>query len=168
MAALTRVWLTKTSYVVRRPGVLARPKPLVEFPWGSVSTKRTLTSFAASDAARFMAVVVFPTPPFWLVIAIVVVTRYPGRVLLVIESGWSGSQLVQKLVIAGSFILQLRYYFMRKMGLFVSRETKEVPVSRETTYSPVSAGLVSRETERVIYISNIATAAGVTPGIRAA
>src|SRR5438128_1038471 len=32
--------------------------------------RRTVKSFAASEADRLMAVVVFPTPPFWFVTAI--------------------------------------------------------------------------------------------------
>jgi len=47
------------------------PRPLVQLAWASVSTTRTRISAIASAAARLMAVVVFPTPPFWLVIAIV-------------------------------------------------------------------------------------------------
>jgi len=34
-----------------------------------MSTRRTLSPDCARLAARFIAVVVFPTPPFWFVIA---------------------------------------------------------------------------------------------------
>src|SRR3954471_7128751 len=44
--------------------------PLVEFDCGSQSISRVFTSAAANDEARLMAVVVFPTPPFWLATAI--------------------------------------------------------------------------------------------------
>src|SRR5918997_1802241 len=44
---------------------LSSPRPVEAFPCGSRSTSRTLCS-AASAVARLMAVVVFPTPPFWL------------------------------------------------------------------------------------------------------
>src|SRR6185295_8026725 len=54
-----------------RSGSLTRPSPLVAFDWGSQSTSRVLTSAAAKDAARLMAVVVFPTPPFWLATAMI-------------------------------------------------------------------------------------------------
>jgi hypothetical protein len=40
------------------------PIPEVAFAWGSPSTIRTFFSRAARLAARFIAVVVFPTPPF--------------------------------------------------------------------------------------------------------
>ena len=40
------------------------PTPLVRLPWGSTSTRRTRRSANASEAARLMVVVVFPTPPF--------------------------------------------------------------------------------------------------------
>ena len=45
------------------------PRPLVELPCGSESTSRIRISLAAREAARLMAVVVFPTPPFWLAMA---------------------------------------------------------------------------------------------------
>ena len=51
------------------PVFLATPKPVVAFPCGSESMTSTRRSFAASDAAKLMAVVVLPTPPFWLAIA---------------------------------------------------------------------------------------------------
>ena len=41
-----------------------KPIPVVAFPWGSESTNKTCKSLAASEAARLIAVVVFPTPPF--------------------------------------------------------------------------------------------------------
>src|SRR6266704_1856993 len=45
------------------------PIPLEVFAWGSISTSNTLRPAAARYVARLMAVVVFPTPPFWLAIA---------------------------------------------------------------------------------------------------
>src|SRR5205814_4358859 len=45
------------------------PTPLVALPCGSASTRRVLRSAVAREAARFTAVVVLPTPPFWLAIA---------------------------------------------------------------------------------------------------
>src|SRR5437870_3107717 len=47
------------------------PKPVVALPWGSRSTRRVERSARASPAARFTAVVVLPTPPFWLTTAMV-------------------------------------------------------------------------------------------------
>src|SRR5436190_19337609 len=53
------------------------PTPLVRLLWGSRSTRRTRRSATASDAARLIAVVVFPTPPFWLATAtILAITAY--------------------------------------------------------------------------------------------
>src|SRR6476620_9669268 len=46
------------------------PTPLVAFPWGSASRMSVRRSAIASEAAKLTAVVVFPTPPFWLAIAI--------------------------------------------------------------------------------------------------
>src|SRR5208283_1736579 len=56
--------------MVGAPVFLAMPRPVVELPWGSASMTRTWRSLAARDAPRLMAVVVFPTPPFWLATAI--------------------------------------------------------------------------------------------------
>src|SRR5665213_174117 len=46
------------------------PKPVEALPCGSRSTTRTCSPMAAKAVPRLMAVVVFPTPPFWLAIAI--------------------------------------------------------------------------------------------------
>ena len=41
------------------------PTPVEALPWGSRSIKRTFNQFLiARPAARLIAVVVFPTPPF--------------------------------------------------------------------------------------------------------
>src|SRR5713226_7032668 len=40
--------------------------PLVALAWGSVSRSSTRSPLAARKAPRLMAVVVLPTPPFWL------------------------------------------------------------------------------------------------------
>src|SRR3990170_2015874 len=45
------------------------PAPDVAFAWGSRSTRRVAFSITAREAARLTAVVVFPTPPFWLATA---------------------------------------------------------------------------------------------------
>src|SRR5258706_792277 len=45
------------------------PKPVLALPWGSRSITRTRFWVAASAVARLIAVVVLPTPPFWLTIA---------------------------------------------------------------------------------------------------
>src|SRR5262249_55884897 len=45
------------------------PRPVEALPWGSRSTIRTCFPQAASAVARLIAVVVLPTPPFWLAIA---------------------------------------------------------------------------------------------------
>src|SRR5271157_6086203 len=43
-----------------------KPSPEVALAWGSQSTRRVLKPSIARQAARLMAVVVLPTPPFWL------------------------------------------------------------------------------------------------------
>src|ERR1700680_724656 len=55
--------------MLTRSGSLTKPSPLEELDWGSQSTNKVLTSAAAREAARLMAVVVLPTPPFWLATA---------------------------------------------------------------------------------------------------
>src|SRR5690348_5781679 len=42
------------------------PSPVEALPCGSRSTISTVSPTAASAVPRLMAVVVFPTPPFWL------------------------------------------------------------------------------------------------------
>src|SRR6202163_866839 len=49
---------------------LSTPTPVVVFPCGSMSTTSTRRPSRARDAPRLTAVVDFPTPPFWLTIAI--------------------------------------------------------------------------------------------------
>src|SRR5262249_46846922 len=53
-----------------RSGSFRKPKPLEAFDCGSQSTSSVLTSAADKEEARLMAVVVLPTPPFWLATAI--------------------------------------------------------------------------------------------------
>src|SRR5262249_5526230 len=45
------------------------PRPEVAFAWGSRSTTSARSPASARQAARLIAVVVFPTPPFWFAIA---------------------------------------------------------------------------------------------------
>src|SRR6185369_15553390 len=42
------------------------PRPVEALPWGSESISSTRSPTAASAVPRLMAVVVLPTPPFWL------------------------------------------------------------------------------------------------------
>ena len=51
------------------------PKPVDAFPCASRSTIRTLFFTAAKAVPRFIAVVVFPTPPFWLATEIIEVLK---------------------------------------------------------------------------------------------
>src|SRR5438552_4381307 len=53
------------------------PAPMVALPCGSRSTSNTLRFMAARLAARFTLVVVFPTPPFWLAMAMILVKARP-------------------------------------------------------------------------------------------
>src|SRR5437868_5907519 len=52
-----------------RSGSFRKPRPLLAFDCGSQSTSNVFTSAAEIEAARLMAVVVLPTPPFWLATA---------------------------------------------------------------------------------------------------
>src|SRR5450432_2453474 len=45
------------------------PRPVEALPWGSRSTISTGSPAAASAVPRLIAVVVLPTPPFWLTTA---------------------------------------------------------------------------------------------------
>src|SRR5271156_500472 len=45
------------------------PRPVEALPWGSLSIRSTLSPIAVRAVARLIAVVVLPTPPFWLAMA---------------------------------------------------------------------------------------------------
>ena len=71
------------SYTVPFRASRLSPSPLPAFPWGSMSTRSTFRSAEARLAARLMAVVVFPTPPFWFEMQMTRPTAAPpGSVLL--------------------------------------------------------------------------------------
>src|SRR4051794_16893747 len=56
------------------------PRPAVRLACGSMSMQRTLNPSSARAPARLIAVVVLPTPPFWLAIAITWVTGASPRI----------------------------------------------------------------------------------------
>src|SRR5580658_683083 len=60
---------SRTSTELRSSCDLSIPLPIVALPCGSRSTSKTRRLVAASEAARFTAVVVLPTPPFWFAMA---------------------------------------------------------------------------------------------------
>src|SRR5699024_11016670 len=62
---------TSILYTQRSISALSTPTPLVALPCGSISTSKTLLSNLAMPALNLTADVVFPTPPFWLAMAIV-------------------------------------------------------------------------------------------------
>jgi len=57
--------LTSASYTDGVPEWCSIPTAVEAFPCGSLSISSTRSPPEASAAARFTAVVVFPTPPFW-------------------------------------------------------------------------------------------------------
>src|SRR5947209_5001953 len=59
----------RISYVPNLIAERSSPAPVVALPWGSRSTRRTRDPASARHAPRLTAVVVFPTPPFWLLSA---------------------------------------------------------------------------------------------------
>ena len=62
---------SSTSVTERSSVRLSTPQPMVALPCGSRSISSTRRWVAASEAARLTAVVVFPTPPFWLATAMI-------------------------------------------------------------------------------------------------
>src|SRR5207247_7717586 len=64
----------RTSAIDRSTVLRLIPRPAVRLACGSMSTHRTRKPSSASAPARLIAVVVLPTPPFWLAIAITFVT----------------------------------------------------------------------------------------------
>src|ERR1700722_3040960 len=67
---------SSTSQLVCACAFLSTPQPMVALPWGSRSMSNTRRLVAVSEAARFTAVVVLPTPPFWFATAM---TRFMGK-----------------------------------------------------------------------------------------
>src|ERR1700680_4019468 len=57
--------------MLRRARTGSSPRPEVELACGSRSTSSTECPISASAAPRLMAVVVLPTPPFWLTTAMI-------------------------------------------------------------------------------------------------
>ena len=55
-------------YRVFPMALLSMPRPVVALAWGSQSTSNVSFPAVARAAARLTAVVVLPTPPFWLAI----------------------------------------------------------------------------------------------------
>src|SRR5487761_502761 len=66
------------------------PSPVLALPCGSRSSSRTFLSTAARAVAKLIAVVVLPTPPFWLAIAIM---RGDGVVSGIRESWAAGARI---------------------------------------------------------------------------
>src|SRR5665213_1042991 len=62
------------------------PRPVEALPCGSRSTISTCSPMAASAVPKLIAVVVLPTPPFWLAMAR---TRGPGPALPAATGGFS-------------------------------------------------------------------------------
>src|SRR5580698_2611626 len=62
---------SNTSQPLGVASCLSTPDAMVALPCGSRSTSSTLRLAAASAAARLTAVVVLPTPPFWLATAMI-------------------------------------------------------------------------------------------------
>src|SRR5256885_6842225 len=98
-----------TWYVVRRARAGFSPRPEVVLDCGSRSISRTGCPISPSAAPRLMAVVVLPTPPFWLTMARTGTLDGPniwgsgwtaGAVSRVI-SGTSGERLGESLAYGG-------------------------------------------------------------------
>src|SRR5512142_2098535 len=66
---------------------LSMPTPLPAFPWGSMSTRRVLRSATAREEARFTAVVVLPTPPFWLAMQMILAIVVCSELSVVVQEG---------------------------------------------------------------------------------
>ena len=65
-----------TSYIESSKDRPSIPRPVVALPCGSRSTTSTRKPISARPAPRLTAVVVLPTPPFWLATAMM---RGTGR-----------------------------------------------------------------------------------------
>src|SRR5579875_2527237 len=95
----------RTSYMVREWAILGplssrrESTPEVALPCGSRSTSNTRNLRSARATARFIAVVVLPTPPFWLAIA---TTRPTSNLPPAQKSGASGHRIASFQVYAAT------------------------------------------------------------------
>src|SRR5262249_2842438 len=120
-------------YVLVRSGSLTRPRPLVAFDCGSQSMRSVFTSAAANDEARLMAVVVLPTPPFWLATAITRPILYFVR-----EIGEHFQNRSNRLVIATTYFsaAYLRTYAVHGvLGRDLKTFSTDVPAGTQVRFS---------------------------------
>jgi len=94
-------------------------------PCGSKSTTNTLRLFSPSAAERLMAVVDFPTPPFWLMIAMTCV----GFSLLKRFLSWYPKSAPFRL---HSLAVQGLSYLLRRPAMAPPSSLQRFSVSRET------------------------------------
>src|SRR3954447_19809295 len=85
----------RTSAIERSTVFRLTPSPAVRLACGSMSTHRTRYPSSASAPARLIAVVVFPTPPFWLAIAITFVTGASPQGFAETARGRGGGETVR-------------------------------------------------------------------------
>ena len=76
----------KTSYIPPLVFSGVKPSDILHAPNGSVSMRRTRFSRTAKLAARFTAVVVFPTPPFGIAIVIILVKKGSQYSVVIFQS----------------------------------------------------------------------------------
>ena len=69
--------LISTSYTLGEAVFLSTPMPDVALAWGSKSHSSTRFPRAFRDAVMFTVVVVLPTPPFWLTMAMILAIQLP-------------------------------------------------------------------------------------------
>src|SRR5918995_7368585 len=89
MTSRIESWCTSTSYIDASSESGSMPWLMVRLPWGSRSTQSTRWPRSTNAAARLSVVVVFATPPFWLVNAMTLA-------LGVVVTGSSGSSPLRK------------------------------------------------------------------------
>src|SRR2546425_27187 len=133
------------------------PTPLVEFACGSASTSNVFRSAVASDAARLTAVVVLPTPPFWLAIAI---TR--GILQVIVYLAYIAGVLRGANIRTGTPAVKSEFHVKRRAE--VSRETQLAWGSCSWTGAPYA----TRRRQRAVSITRLCRSLGDTPGMRAA
>src|SRR5262249_27682451 len=96
------------------------PRPLAAFPWGSMSTSRMRLPSSAAQALRLIAVVVLPTPPFWLATAITLpMNRLHPCGVLVLVAGTNQRSQTKPVPHGGSTVFSPS--FLRAGGLCVAR-----------------------------------------------
>ena len=126
---IAHVCMVDDAFVERAStSLISTPNPLEAFACGSASTTSTVFSSVASDAAKLMVVVVFPTPPFWLANAMI----FP---IFLVNFRQRYKNIVRK-----SLSLKVFSYFCtKKKDIFMENKKPLVLISNDDAIMPMES-----------------------------